>query len=283
MNYNMGKKIFIWVLGSLIVITGLYFAVLHSKSNHDFALSEIDLVSSTMGILEEELTFSYLLDYADIIAVGKISGTDVLNETRPVKTVVIEDPIVGKIEDKEILVYIDEELVEQDETYLFFLSSFDDPLYDKHFYVQHHEFIVQVGEDNQLSRLTNAFEKTYEQPFIENEYNDLTVLTKEVKSLNVAEKQKESIPQFSTQQELESAADVIAHIEVTNIADDRGIATTYYELIESHKGNLDVSPLLLPTNKIEEGKQYMLYLTRSDNDVFPVTRDSSIVEVKDTD
>lgn len=91
---------------------------------------------------------------------------------------------------------------EKDETYLFFLSSFDDPLYDKHFYVQHHEFIVQVGEDNQLLRLTDAFEKTYEQPFIENEYNDLTVLTKEVKSLNVAEKQQESIPQFSTQQEL---------------------------------------------------------------------------------
>lgn len=172
---------------------------------------------------------------------------------------------------------------EKDETYLFFLSSFDDPLYDKHFYVQHHEFIVQVGEDNQLLRLTDAFEKTYEQPFIENEYNDLTVLTKEVKSLNVAEKQQESIPQFSTQQELESAADVIAHIEVTNIADDRGIATTYFELIESLKGNLDVSPLLLPTNKIEEGKQYMLFLTKSDNDVFPVTRDSSIVEMKDID
>lgn len=76
---------------------------------------------------------------------------------------------------------------------------------------------------------------------------------------------------------------MIAHIEVTNIADDRGIATTYFELIESLKGNLDVSPLLLPTNKIEEGKQYMLFLTKSDNDVFPVTRDSSIVEMKDID
>lgn len=263
-------------LSALIIV----FFVINKKDK--ITLTEVNMVSSTMGVLEKELTFSSLMEDANAVVVGKVVGTTLLNGEKPALSVKIQEHIYGETDDDTVLVYLDEELVEQDETYVFFLEPFDSPIYDDFFYLNHPEFIIKLEENNQLLRLKDAFEKTYEQPFVETKYNTLTGLKQYIHENIKPKPPYVPIPsEINDLQELMDESDIVAEITIDKIENEGSISVVNYTVLETYKGKLHVEDLLLPSHKIKQNGQYIIFLKKDDGEWLLTTRHNSLVSTND--
>src|SRR5699024_2155097 len=264
--------LFIFALVGIILLVYMFK---DTFSKVPLELTDVDVISSSMGILEDELTFSTVMEQTSAVVVGKVVDEDKLNDSRPVFSVHIQEHIVGETHSDQILVYIDEESIELDETYVFFLEPFDSSLYDRLFYTQHPEFVIKVDEEDELWRLENASQKTYVHPFADQTMNTLDTFKKHMISyepLNSVGEEERIEDTINDPQQLIAESDVIAEIKVVKIVDDRGITTVSYELIKEYKGILDDNYLLIPTNKIEKGEQYLVFLQERDEELSLTTR-----------
>lgn len=246
-------------------------------------LTEVDVISSTMGILEKELTFSTVMEQTSAVVVGEVAGVEKLNDSRPVFSVDVQEHIVGETQSDQILVYIDEESIELYETYVFFLDPFDSSLYDELFYTQHPEFVVKVDHEQKLWRLEDAFEKTYVPPFADQKVNTLDGIKnymKDNKKMSALKEDEKIEDVFINPQQLIDGSDVVAEIKVMEVVDDRGIATVSYELIKEYKGTLEDNYLLIPTSKIEKDEQYMVFLQERGGELTLTTRNNSVIHLE---
>lgn len=177
MNKN---RVSLFVLISLIILGFFGWLFVGRTSQSDLELTEVNLLATMSGTMEEEVTFLSVMNQTSAVVVGHVTGTKKLDDTRNLFTVGVQDRIAGEIDAESILVYIDEERIELNETYLLFLDPFESTLYDDYFYTQHPEFVIKVDADHELYRLENAFEKTYVRPFIEEEYNTVEGLRRQI-------------------------------------------------------------------------------------------------------
>lgn len=280
----MKKRGTLWLMISLFAMALIGFIFKHVDQEDPLELTEVDVTSSNMGILEEELTFSTIMEQTSAVVVGEVTGIETLNDKRPVFLVDILESIVGETDADQVLVYIDVESIELNETYVFFIDSFDSSLYDKLFYTQHPEFVVKVDESHELWRLEDAFEKTYVRPFTDQTMNTLDGLKKNIKAnvkVHALQEEERIEDAFNDPQHLLDESDVVAEVKVVDVLDDRGIATVSYELVKQHKGTLDDNYLHLPTNKVEKGDSYMIFLQERDGELSLTTRNNSVLNLKD--
>lgn len=274
------RNIFLFILLTLT----LFVYMFKDTSNQDpLELTEVDVISPSMGILEKELTFPTVMEQTSAVVVGEVAGVEKLNDTRPVFSVDVQEHIAGETHSDQVLVYIDEESIELNETYVFFLEPFDSSLYDELFYTQHSEFVIKVDYEQELWRLEDAFKKTYVRPFADQTVNTLDGLKKHIKAnekLSTLQEEERIEEALSNPQHLLDASDVVAEIKVIEVVDDRGIATISYELIKQYKGILDDNYLLITTNKIEKGEQYMIFLQERGGELTLTTRNNSILPLE---
>ncbi|MGE8207546.1 hypothetical protein ACQKP0_24035 [Heyndrickxia sp. NPDC080065] len=263
----------------LLCLIGI-FVFNFSFAKSDLKLNPIEMKKSNMGILNEKLTFKNVMKTTNEVLVGRVIGLDELNESRKVYNVAVEDDILGETQN-EVLVYVGEELLEQGSKYVFFLQPLSSTVYEKDFYVQHPEFIIKIGDNGELSRLANAYEFTYEKPFTDEKYNQLSTLKSFIKKnfkQNVSENQ--SVIQYKNKEQLLQQSDLVMEILINEIDDDRGISIVHFVVLKKYKGDKDDFDILLPTNQIKQGNKYLIFLKENeDGSPTLTTRNGSLIEV----
>lgn len=262
---------------SLIVAIVAFYNLLNTNNN--LKLTEATTVTNVMGLIEGELTLKEIMKNTDQVVIGKVTGQTTLNEDREVFEVSVEKLVLGEVAN-EVLVYIQDDLLIVGEKYLFFLKPYQSTLYNKDFYTQHPDLIINIDENNRLNRLVNSFEDEYIPPFEKDVYNNLDSFVGFLKEHYKGKKSPEmNAKDFTNYKDLYKNADYVIEVHVTNVDDVRGVSIVKYELIEKYKGKDKDFNLMLPTKEISENENYLLFLTSEDDTYRLATREGSIVKV----
>ncbi len=81
MNMKKGNG-YLVVLISFLTFTLFIVLFKNTIGQDSLVLTEVDVTSSNMGILEEELTFSTVMEQTSAVVVGEVTGVEKLNDTR---------------------------------------------------------------------------------------------------------------------------------------------------------------------------------------------------------
>lgn len=287
------KKIFITLIGLVVIVGGLIFFNQVSSSNKDLAIKDTAVNSGVYGLRKYELTYENLINKMSTnVLIGVVTGKEVLNNEKEVFKVSVQEQILGETNSKEILIYSsNDNFLELEQKYFFILSEHSSSVYDKDFYVQDREFVLKVLNDGSLERLIDVYEKKYEAPFINNKYNKVDELVSYTKE-NFSKKNNahsKAIKKIDSNQKLADASDHIIEIKIQKVIDvDNGLVIVDFEIIKKHKnGNLDNGAIkhsmVLPQRVIGSDKEYLVFLTESyDTSVTLTTRENSIIAKSDS-
>lgn len=283
----MKRKLLLAGLATLLLAGIMIFNLFNqSYETKDLAIHSTEVVKSKIGLQEDgELSFNDIMEKSSYVLVGKISGTSKLNEARTVFNVDVEENVLGETNEL-VLVYADEELLEVGEKYLFFLEPFNSSLYDKDFFTQHPEFIIKIDEKGTIQRLVNAFESKYEKPFIKDQFNNLSNIKSFIKD-NYSSKNRvmAKVMDDASKTTLIEQSDYIIEINVKSIDSVNGLSVIEYDTVKEHKGFLKNNPsIILPSNQVENGKDYLIFLNDKGNGTVTLSsRNGSIIEIGTVD
>jgi len=271
-------------LGSLVmgIITLLAFTF---SDVEDLRINKSSVITSVQGLSTSDLTYEKLVkELTSNILIGRVVDKDLLNDTKEVYKVRVDEHVIGETNSNEILIYTGSaNVLEIGEQYLFYLTEFSSPMYDKDFYVQHLEFILKINENGSVERLIDEYSKEYEPPFVDEKYNELSnlVLVTKQKFSKVKQKNMAKTNISLSDKNMVSNADHIVEIKVLSVEEiNNGIAQVTYNLIEKHKnGNIDNSyPLLIPERLVEKGKEYLVFLTKNSTEGYKLlTKENSVI------
>lgn len=275
------KKVFIF---GMVFLCGLFFIVsfLNQKNKNIPELVDVHPVSMTHGMLLEEITTPNMIKNSSDILIGTVISKEPFNSVNSLFSVSVEEVLAGSINTELIDVYVSDNALNINDSYIFFLSEMSSTLYPKDFYVQHPEFILKV-EDGNVTRLVDPYSQQYVAPFVDEKYNNLSILKEYLidNKTKIAANKVKAIDKASNVKELFSLSDNIIEVKVVNVLPGNDyLSTVEFQVTERYKGNKDFGDLystLLPM-PVNPGENYLLFLVnnKEGGNVTLTTREGSI-------
>ncbi|WP_026477718.1 hypothetical protein [Alkaliphilus transvaalensis] len=221
------------------------------------------------------------------IVVGSV--LDIPEESIGMFRVEVTENLLSDVKEDIIYLYATNNLFRKNEDYLFMLNKMSSTVYPHDFYVPLEEFVFSVdAARDRIKRLENPSQQKYIVPFQEEKYNSFTEIKKYIKNLkskniNLYKNDTEIVIQAKNDEDLIKMADYILLIQPASITPNSNnmIMITRFVELETFKGKLeDTRILLLPTG-IKLDEKYLVFLIDHRESVTLATRHGSIISEKD--